>query len=183
MFLSLSAAAVFAAPAQDEGARQPLSITADQMDAKDGDKIVIFSGNVVAKQKDVVINCDLMRVYYKDAPGSSASEEDLGERQVSLDRVEAEGNVKITRGENVAMAHKAVYRAAASPRTIVLTGEPRIWRDKDFLTGVKITYYLDQDRSVVEGGGDQRVNAIFYQGHNRKNPKNPATDDGNNDGQ
>jgi len=156
---------------------KPINITADRMEADDKEKVVVFTGNVVARQEDVVINCDLMRVYYREIetasaettpqkpsdPGESTEAEEKEKKENEIDRIEAEGNVKITRDNRVALSDKAVYLAKADPRVIILTGEPRVWRDKDVLTGKRITVFLDQDRSLVEGGAEQRVNATFYQ--------------------
>ena len=141
------------------------------MEADDRQQVVMFFGSVVARQEDMVLSCDRMKVYYSKENNKAGSKGDRADSggapllggQSQIVQIVAEGNVKITRGDRVAQAQKAVYKAKAVPRTIVLTGEPRIWRDKDFLTGKKITYYLDEDRSVVEGGGKNRVNAIFYQ--------------------
>jgi len=162
---------------KEKPAEKPINITADRMEADDKDKVVIFTGNVVARQEDVVINCDLMRVYYREIPagstttnrkspagaGDSTASEEEEKKENEIERIEAEGHVKITRANRVALSDKAVYLAKADPRVIILTGEPRVWRDKDVLTGKKITVFLDQDRSLVEGGAEQRVNATFYQ--------------------
>ncbi|MDY6851647.1 MAG: LptA/OstA family protein [Thermodesulfobacteriota bacterium] len=164
---------------------KPINITSDLMEADDIKKVVIFTGNVVARQEGVVINCDLMRVYYKEidpVPGqvpegpsepvaevdsdpeaTVGSVENNEKKENEIDRIEVEGHVKITRGDRVALSDKAVYLAQAKPRVIILTGEPRIWRNKDVLTGKKITVFLDSDFSIVEGGDKQRVNATFFQ--------------------
>lgn len=157
---------------------KPLNITADRMEADDIKKIIIFTGNVIARQDDVVMNCDLMRVYYQKTPGSpskpgqtpgkvdskaGADSEGKKEKGHEIFRVYLEGNVKITRGDQVAMGKKGEYLAKHKPRVFILTGKPRVWRNKDVLTGKRITVYLDEDRSVVEGGRTQRVNATFYE--------------------
>lgn len=171
--------------AQKKKTDKPINITADLMEADDIKKVVIFTGNVVARQEGVVINCDLMRVYYRETetapgevpegpsePGAEADsgpeaaagpEKNNGKKENEIDRIEVEGHVKITRGDRVALSDKAVYLAQAKPRVIILTGEPRIWRNKDVLTGKKITVFLDNDFSIVEGGDKQRVNATFFQ--------------------
>ena len=154
------------------GGQAPISITADQMEADDRQKVVHFVGSVVARQDDVTVNCDRMQVFYQSVDSgenSTESQEEsglmgLGGGSNEITRVECEGNVKITQGDRVALGQKAVYMAKGSPRTIILTGEPRIWRNRDYLTGKRIIYYLDENRSVVEGGTDNRVNALFYQG-------------------
>ncbi|MEW5721590.1 MAG: LptA/OstA family protein [Thermodesulfobacteriota bacterium] len=155
--------------------RPPISITADQMEADDKEKVVTFTGNVVGRQEDIVLTCHVMRVYYQDVPGAGAGDSGrkesssglaggLGDAETEILRIECEGEVKITKGDRVAQGQKAVYLAKAAPRRIILTGQPSIWRNKDFLTGTRITYFPDEGRSVVEGGSGDRVNAVFYQG-------------------
>jgi lipopolysaccharide export system protein LptA len=185
-----------AAGAADAGENEsPINITSDHMEADDKKKVIVFTGNVVARQKEMIVHCDVMTVYYREveappeAEGSSggAAESPAGEAapadpeaaadaeenpdaapegntRTEVVRIIAEGNVKITQEDRVALANKAVYEAQAVPRSVVLTGEPRVWRKKDFLTGRRITFYLDDGRSVVEGGEEERVNAVFYQG-------------------
>jgi lipopolysaccharide export system protein LptA len=177
---------------QNRNPDRPISITADEMVADDRERMVVFSGSVVTRQEDMVLTCDLMKVYYRssvmaqagdpDRAASDADQSGIDGMGSEIETIEAEGNVKITRGDKVAQAQKAVYQAKARPRTIVLTGEPRIWRDKDFLTGKRIVYYLDEDRSVVESGDKQRVNAIFYQVPTDKGgPSSSATGGSNSD--
>ncbi|MEW6262659.1 MAG: LptA/OstA family protein [Thermodesulfobacteriota bacterium] len=181
--VAASAPASAQAPSAGQAGEHPISITADRMEADDRDKVVTFTGNVVARQKELVLNCQVMKVFYQrvksepdEAGGDPAGTgparraggrgdlaEVLGDDSNEIEKVECLGGVKITQGDKVAVAEKAVYLAKAKPRTIVMTGEPRLWRDKDYLTGMKITYFLDENRSVVEGGGRDRVNAIFYQ--------------------
>ncbi|MFH1135170.1 MAG: LptA/OstA family protein [Pseudomonadota bacterium] len=180
IFLCLFPAAVWAGPnsakavpgatAADPAApRGAISISADQMESVDKDKVVIFTGNVITRQEELVVNCDRMKVYYQDSgawPGGAGPAASLGtapDRETRIDRLVAEGNVKITKGTQVALAGMAVYEARKDKRKIILTGQPRVWNEKDFLSGKRITYYLDEDRSVVEGGEKERVNAIFYQ--------------------
>ena len=174
----------------------PINITSDHMEADDKEKIIIFTGNVIARQKDMTVHCDEMTVYYREVeepPEANAETGDKAKPEAEKPKAEADpeaaadtaeapnaepenntrtevvrivamGNVKITQQDRIALSNKAVYEAKAVPRAVVLTGEPRIWRNKDFLTGRRITFYLDDGRSIVEGGEDKRVNAIFYQG-------------------
>jgi len=56
----------------------------------------------------------------------------------------------------------------SAQQRVVLIGNARVWRDADVVTGERITIYIAEDRSVVEGGKQERVKAIFYQsGPNR----------------
>jgi lipopolysaccharide export system protein LptA len=45
---------------------------------------------------------------------------------------------------------------------VVLTGNPQVKEDCDVVKGERITMYLDEDKSMVEGGGDSRVNVVMF---------------------
>ena len=45
---------------------------------------------------------------------------------------------------------------------MVLIGDARVWQDDNVVTGETITIFLSQDRSVVQGGKQDRVKAVFY---------------------
>ena len=49
-----------------------------------------------------------------------------------------------------------------STGNVRLIGNARVWRDDNVVTGERITLYLAEDRSVVEGGKQERVKAVFY---------------------
>jgi len=48
----------------------PIEITSDRLDAYNEEKLVVFSGNVVATQADKVIRADQLFVYYKKKKGT-----------------------------------------------------------------------------------------------------------------
>ena len=68
------------------------------------------------------------------------------------------------------MRSQAVYDSRDG--RIVLTGSPRVMQGADSISGKIITYYIDEDKSVVSGDGDSRVEAII----------NPPARKGNADG-
>src|SRR2546428_772343 len=45
---------------------------------------------------------------------------------------------------------------------VELIGDARVWREDNVVTGEQITIFVNQDRSVVQGGKQERVKAIFY---------------------
>ena len=160
-------------PNSSGGSRGPISISADRMEADDPQGVVTFSDAVVARQGDMTITCDQMKVYYahNEAAGKTASTGRTGEAGApfssgsrQIDRVECEGNVKVVEGERMAVGKKALYLAQAQPRRIVLTGDARVWQGRDSLTGHQVTYYLDSQRSLVEGGKRERVRTTYHQG-------------------
>ena len=137
-----------AAPAA-EGKNGPVVVDSDSLESMQKEGLSIFKGNVVAKQNNSVQYADRMEVY-------TDSKTDRIERVVST------GNVRIiTRDCRMGTASRTEYYDAE--QRMVLIGNARVWRGADIVTGERITIYLAEDRSLVEGGKQERVKAIFYQ--------------------
>ena len=113
----------------------PIKITSDRLVANKKDGLVTFNGNVVARHEDGTIISDSLKVYYdgKDA----------------VEKIVARGSVKINQQDRVGVCKKAVFYP--DTKKIVMTGEPRVWKDGDVVTGKIITIYGDSDRMDVEG--------------------------------
>ena len=154
--LGLALLAPRAAAAQG-GSPEPISITSERMEADAAGDVVTFSGNVVATQADGMLKAKQLRVFYRDLPGTPGA---AGEPRREITRIEADGAVKFVKGDKVATGERAVYNAPG--RTIVLTGAPRVRQDRDWVQGTRVTIYLDEERSVVEGGPERRVESIIY---------------------
>jgi lipopolysaccharide export system protein LptA len=138
-----------AAPsASQEGRNAPVTVDADQLENLQKEGLVVFTGNVVATQNSSTQYADRMEVYL----------DDKGNRIV---RTVSTGNVRIiTRDCRTGTAKRAEYYDAE--QRVVLIGNARVWRDDNVVTGERITIYLAEDRSVVEGGQQERVKAVFY---------------------
>jgi lipopolysaccharide export system protein LptA len=135
----------------------PIVIKADSLEMDDQQKIVIFTGNVDAKEKDFVINCQKLVLYYKDQPADQASETG----QFNIDKIIATGKVIITRpAGGLATAEKALYYMG--DEKVILTGKPKVKQGEDFVQGSKITLYLKENRSVVEGSKNNKVRAVYF---------------------
>ncbi len=123
--------------------REPLVITSNRMDAeKLGDKIT-FTGDVTLKKEGMTLSSDVMTVRY-----------DTGSKNIS--EVEAHGNVVVRKEGRVAFSNDALY--SSDEETIVLTGKASIIENDNKLGGEKITLFMADDRSVIEGGGK----VMFY---------------------
>jgi len=116
----------------------PTVITSESLTADNKAKTALFTGSVVAKKGDMTLYADRMLVYYIESGGGS-----------NIDKIDAEGNVKLVRGDRVVTSGKAVYFAGAEERA-VFTESPRAAEGKNVVTGTKMTYYMKDDRSVVE---------------------------------
>ena len=127
---------------------KPVNINADSLEYDNSENRIIFSGNVVARQGDIVMFADKMNVLYAE--------------EGDLHKIAASGNVKVTQGERIATGKNIVFYNQS--QKIVVTGNPRVWQGDNVIQGKKITVFLKEDRSVVEGGPDGRVNATIYPG-------------------
>jgi lipopolysaccharide export system protein LptA len=134
--------------ADQDGRNAPVTVDADQLENIQKEGLVVFSGNVVATQNSSTVWADRMEVYL----------DDKGDRIV---RTVSTGNVRIlTRDCRSGTANRAEYYDAE--QRVVLIGNARVWRDDNVVTGERITIYLAEDRSVVEGSQQERVKAVFY---------------------
>jgi lipopolysaccharide export system protein LptA len=140
------------------------TITAQKMTVRNQDSKAIFEGAVVLIKGSLVVRSDRMVVSFRPAEtdGKEKSEEARAEpsgqkreavpsvsnRSVSM--IEATGRVKIEKDDGRATCQKAVYYQ--DEEKIVLTGDPVAWQKGTRVSGKRITMFLAEDRSVVEGG-------------------------------
>jgi lipopolysaccharide export system protein LptA len=76
-------------------------------------------------------------------------------------RTVSTGNVRIvTRDCTTGTAQRAEY--SDLEQRMVLIGNARVWQEDNVVTGQTITIFLSQDRSIVQGGTQERVKAVFY---------------------
>jgi len=123
--------------------REPIVITATHMEAeKLGDKVT-FTGEVTLKKEAMTLYSDSMVVFY------DPQTKDIRE-------IEAQGNVVVRKDGRVALSNKASY--FSREEKIVLTGDARIIENENQLGGERITLFMRDDRSIVEGG-----KVLFYQ--------------------
>lgn len=115
----------------------PVTVTSETLTADNQAHTALFERNVIAKTTDMTMYSDWMLVYYSDPGGE-------------ITKIEAKGNVKIHKENKVMTSQEATYYADA-PERIVFTGNPRAIDGENVVSGTKITYFVDDDRSFVEG--------------------------------
>lgn len=168
--LLLTSAAAWSAPAAPvrPGAKdrssKPITVKSDQLQAFNDAKQAVFTGRVVARQDDVTIYSDRLEVFY----GAAGDD---------VDKIIATGNVRIVQTNRVGTGGHAVYESKLGK--ITLTIGPRVVQEKDSVTGKVIIYFLDEDRSEVQGGEDARVEAVIHpksgSGAKKSNGKDDST--------
>ena len=151
----------------------PTRITSKTMVVKNQESKAIFQGDVVLIRGGLTVRSDEMIVHFRQATQNgqpepptdrangkgadlSASEKakragdlpTMSNRSVSM--VEAIGSVIIEKDDGRATCRKAIYYE--NEGKIVLMGNPIAWQKGTRVSGEKMTMYLQDDRSVVEGG-------------------------------
>jgi lipopolysaccharide export system protein LptA len=152
------------------------TITASKMTVRNQENKAVFEGTVKLTKGNLVVHSDVMVVFFKaaepadvQAGGHTAPMEARTAREPersekagrgrndlpimsnrSVSMIEATGRVLIEKEDGRATCRKAVYHG--DEEKIVLTGEPVAWQKGTRVTGKRITMFLAEDRSIVEGG-------------------------------
>ena len=135
-------------PGPGRRSNSPIVIDADRMEAMKKEGLVIFTGNVVAKQDNSTQTADRMEVYL----------DDKGERVL---RIVSTGNVKVvTEDCRTGTARRAEYYD--DEQRLLLLGDAKVWQEDNVVTGEEIEILLAEDRSTVKGGSRGRVKSVFY---------------------
>lgn len=140
---------VFLAQASPGASNEPLKIKSNELRADNEKKTAVFEGKVVARQGDLTLFSDRLVISY----ATEAKE---------LSTVEAFGNVRIIQGTRQAFGAHALYDQKG--RKIILDGTPRVLQGEDVITGKVITYFVDEQKSLVTGGAGERVEAVIHPG-------------------
>ncbi len=162
---SFSASLVFGTPAaksptQKDRSNLPITIKSAQLSADNKGRTAIFTGKVVAKQGDVTIYSDKLTIYYGD--------KNNGDKKGEVEKIEADGNVRILQENRIGLASHAVYESKAG--RIVLSGNPRprVMQGSNTITGKTITYLIDDEKSIVTSAPDAPVEAIIHPQEEKK---------------
>ena len=131
---------------------EPTTITSKTMTANNQDRQAIFRGAVILTQGDLVVRSDVMIVRFKSDETSTPTQSEKQNENPGgkIDLIEAKGKVVIEKATGRATCRNAVYYK--DEEKIVLTGAPVAWQGGTRVSGPKMTMYLEENRSVVEGG-------------------------------
>lgn len=147
------------ARAKDERT-QPVTVDADRMERFGKEGLVVFTGNVIARQDNSVQYAERMEVY-------------LDEKGDRILRTVSTGSVRIVTADcRTGTARRAEYHELE--QRVVLVGDARVWQGDNVVSGETITMYLAQDRSVVQAGKQDRVKAVFYPRDEKNGGKDAA---------
>lgn len=166
--------------APSSGPQDPVRITSDRMVYSQNENAVIFLGNVHGTQKDMAIWAAKITAYFseknKDAKGGKGSKGAAEKQQApkqpqaaggsgefgdKIERIVAEGSVRLVAGKNEGACARLIYFVPEG--VLRMEGNPILREGKSTVRGDVIKFYLHENRSEVLSGTKKRVEAIFYQ--------------------
>lgn len=129
--------------------REPISVRSDKLEFSYKERLLEYTGQVVVTQGDLTLKADSLKVTIDEGTKDQ------------LQQITALGNVEINQGKRSASGGKAVFDQ--HERTIVLSDGAVLMEGPNKISGDRVIVYLDEERSVVEGG-EKRVQALLYPG-------------------
>ena len=118
---------------------QPVSFDADRIELQDRQNRVVLSGDVVITQGDLRLTAQRTTIAYSDAG------------TLTIQRLDATGNVTVTRGDERASGSAGVYDF--NRQVIILSGGVALNRGADRLSGGRLVIDLNSGLSSVDGSG------------------------------
>ena len=148
--------------AQAQGQAQgqvPVKILSDQMEYVQENNTVVFRGNVHVDREDFQIWSDKLTVFMESS-GEQGQKTSMGpDGSQDIEKLLAEGSVRIERDKQVGTSEKATYWTKRG--VVVMEGNPVLKDGESSISGEVITYHLEDNRGVVDGGQRQRVQGVF----------------------
>jgi len=122
--------------------RAPIDITSDTVEADQKTNTVTFKGNVIAKQEDTTLYANTLTIIYDPTAKK-------------LKEIIAVGNVKVVQLDRRATGQKATFDQ--DKNKVIMDGDAVVREGTNVIRGERITFYVDEERSVVEPAKGGRV--------------------------
>jgi lipopolysaccharide export system protein LptA len=146
------------------GPQDPVRITSDKMVYSQNENAVVFLGNVHGTQKDMAIWSNKLTAYFADKDKQKAPKADAEKTQGDfgnkIERIVAEGSVRLVAGKNEGACNQLTYYVADG--VLRMEGNPILREGQNTVRGDIIKFYIHENRSEVLSGAQRRVEAIFY---------------------
>jgi len=122
--------------------------------------MIVFSGNVYVNRPDVELWSDSLYIYFHHNKNDKNVKISSNFGSGTVHRIVASGkNVKFQSGTRKGNCSRAEYNIDTA--TLTMTGNPQIEDGNKKLSGETIRYYINERRSEVLGGKQNRVEATF----------------------
>lgn len=152
--------------------KDPVRITSDRMVYNQAENSVVFIGNVHGTQADMAIWANKLTAYFTekariglDSKAKAAEkpqqpgEKTPGDFGDKIERIVAEGNVRLLAGKNEGACGQLTYFVAEG--MLRMDQNPILRDGQNTVRGDVIKHYLRENRSEVLSGSQRRVEAVF----------------------
>jgi len=132
------------------GKLMPVNVTSDKLSYVDSERKAVFSGNVIVRTQETTIASDTVQVIL--LPKKSQAENQSASQ---LERIEAQGDIKIQQGARRAVGTRLVYTAADEKMVLLGTPSqpPSIFdAERGQISGDSLTFFTHDGRVLVGGG-------------------------------
>lgn len=127
----------------------PVDFSADRIEVQDRADRVVVSGNVHVTQAGMTLDAARMTIAYNNAGNAGST----GEQGIQIQRMDAAGDVHVTRGTDRARGDVAIYDLNA--RIITMLGNVQLDQGSNHLSGGRLVMDLATGRSTVDGRASQ----------------------------
>jgi lipopolysaccharide export system protein LptA len=141
-----------------KGKQTPVRITSSALVYVDPQHVAHYMGHVVVRSADGTVTAEKIDVHLKAREaGASTTSVLSGLRTSRVERIVAQGGVRLLQSTREAAGEHLVYNAAEDK--FVLTGGTPTMTDAEHgrVQGASLTFYNGNDRVVVESGGSSRT--------------------------
>ncbi len=135
--------------------RAPIDVISDTVEANQKENTVTFKGNVVATQEDTTLYANTLVILYES-------------ETKKVKEIRAIGNVKIVQLDRRATGQKATFQQEENK--VVLDGDAVVREGENEIRGERVIFYVNEERSIVEGGKGSRVNTRITPPPKEKQP-------------
>jgi lipopolysaccharide export system protein LptA len=125
----------------------PISVSADAMEFDYRSHVLTYKGNVVVTQGDMKLESKSLTVALEDSADNRIKE------------VVADGEVRLSKGTRWATGGHAVFDQG--DHTVVLSDKAELHDGQNEVSGDVVKVYLDEQRSVIEGGKGRVTAKLF----------------------
>lgn len=129
----------------------PVKISSGRMVYDEQGGTVIFMDDVEAEHGDLTLWSDKLTAFLEKGEGGASPD--------AIDHIVAEGNVRAHKGTSKGTCGKLTYYV--SKQFLKMENDPVLKDGQNSLSGEVINFYVQENRSEVVGGKNQRVKAIF----------------------
>jgi lipopolysaccharide export system protein LptA len=146
------------------GKTTPVTVTAPRFSYSDAERKARFEGGVTLVSAETTVTADHADIFLLPAGAPRPQTQNAGSGPAQIEKIEADGNIRIQQPERYATSQKLVYDASEDAFTLT-GGPPSIFdAERGKVTGDSLTFYAHSDKIVVDSGsqGSSKSRTVIH---------------------